>query len=143
VAGNRSDGWAVFSGTSGTVDRVRGGGHPARAPEAMMSFGGSEKLRLLRERYRASAGQIVDGFRSIAVQLAGAPIDDTVLDGLRRELHRVHGTAGSYGYAAVSDLAAALEERVAGWMSDPTLEAGERAALVTEFAQRIDTAFNS
>jgi chemotaxis protein histidine kinase CheA len=109
----------------------------------MMSFAGNEKLRLLRERYRASAGQIVEGFRGIAVQLAGAPTNDTVLDGLRRELHRVHGTAGSYGYAAVSDLAAALEERVAGWMADPTLEAGQRATLVTDFAQCIETAFNS
>jgi chemotaxis protein histidine kinase CheA len=109
----------------------------------MMSFAGNEKLRLLRERYRASAGQIVDGFRGIAAQLARTPTDDTVLDGLRRELHRVHGTAGSYGYAAVSDVAAALEERVAGWMSDPTLEAGQRAILVTEFARCIETAFKS
>jgi chemotaxis protein histidine kinase CheA len=108
-----------------------------------MSFASNEKLRLLRERYRASAGQIVEGFREIAVQLCGAPADDTVLDGLRRELHRVHGTAGSYGYAAVSDLAAALEERVAGWMADPTLEAGQRATVVTEFAQCIESAFNS
>jgi chemotaxis protein histidine kinase CheA len=108
-----------------------------------MSFSGDEKLRLLRERYRASAGRIVEGFRGIAAQLSGAPSDDTVLDGLRRELHRVHGTAGSYGYTAVSDLAAALEERVAGWMADPTLEAGQRATLVTEFAECIETAFKS
>jgi hypothetical protein len=55
----------------------------------------------------------------------------------------VHGTAGSYGYALVSELAATLEERVAGWMADATLEAGQRATLVTEFAERIETAFNS
>jgi HPt (histidine-containing phosphotransfer) domain-containing protein len=115
----------------------------ACTPAPMMSFAGNEKLKLLRERYRASAGQIVDGFREIARQLAAGPTDDTVLDGLRRELHRVHGTAGSYGYAVVSELAATLEERVAGWMADATLEAGQRAALVTEFAQRIETAFNS
>jgi chemotaxis protein histidine kinase CheA len=108
-----------------------------------MPFAGNEKLRLLRERYRATAGQIVDGFRGIAAQLEAAPTDDTVLDGLRRELHRVHGTAGSYGYATVSDLAASLEERVAGWMADPTLEAGQRATLVTEFAQCIEIAFMS
>jgi HPt (histidine-containing phosphotransfer) domain-containing protein len=110
---------------------------------AMMSFAGNEKLKLLRERYRASAGQIVEGFHDIARQLAAAPVDDAVLEGLRRELHRVHGTAGSYGYATVSDLAASLEERVAGWMDDATLEAGQRAALVTDFAQRIDLAFKS
>jgi HPt (histidine-containing phosphotransfer) domain-containing protein len=109
----------------------------------MMSFAGNEKLKLLRERYRASADQIVEGFRDIARQLAAAPTDDTVLDGLRRELHRVHGTAGSYGYAVVSELAATLEERVAGWTADATLEAGQRATLVTKFAERIETAFNS
>lgn len=108
-----------------------------------MSFASNEKLRLLRERYRASAGQIVEGFRDIAAQLAAGPTDDTVLNGLRRELHRVHGTAGSYGYAVVSDLAAALEERVAGWMADSTLEAGQRATRVTEFAACIETAFKS
>lgn len=108
-----------------------------------MSFASNEKLKLLRERYRASAGQIVDGFRAIAHRLAPAPADDAVLEELRRELHRVHGTAGSYGYATVSELAATLEERVAGWMDDVTLETGQRATLVTDFAERIESAFNS
>ena len=131
VAGNRNRGAAVVVAGRDT------------GAAAMMSFAGNEKLKLLRERYRASAGQIVDGFHDIARQLAAAPADDAVLEGLRRELHRVHGTAGSYGYATVSELAASLEERVAGWMADATLEAGQRAALVTDFARRIDTAFKS
>jgi hypothetical protein len=114
VAGNRNRGDAVLVAARDT------------GAVAMMSFAGNEKLKLLRERYHASAGQIVDGFHDIA-----------------RQLHRVHGTAGSYGYATVSELAASLEERVAGWMADSTLEAGQRAALVTDFARRIDTAFKS
>jgi len=62
----------------------------------MMAFASNEKLRLLRERYRASAGQIVGGFRDIAAQLAGGPTDDTVLDGLRRDSE---STLASYAAA--------------------------------------------
>jgi chemotaxis protein histidine kinase CheA len=109
----------------------------------MMSFSSNEKLRQLRERYGASTDQIVEGFRGMAVRLARAPTDPELLDVLRRELHRVHGTAGSYGYAEASQLAAALEERVGGWAAAPTLEVGDRATVVAEFARNIETAFKS
>lgn len=107
----------------------------------MTSFATSEKLRQLRERYRASTDHIVEGFRGLALQLASAPDDPAVLELLRRELHRVHGTAGSYGYAEASQLASALEERAGGWVAAPTLEVGERAMLVAGFARGLEAAF--
>jgi chemotaxis protein histidine kinase CheA len=110
---------------------------------AVTSFSTSEKLRQLRERYRASTDHIVEGFRGLALQLATAPDDPEVLELLRRELHRVHGTAGSYGYAEASQLAAALEERAGRWVAAPTLEVGDRAQLVAAFARSLEAAFKA
>ena len=107
----------------------------------MTSFATSEKLRQLRERYRASTDHIVEGFRGLALQLAGAPDDPAVLELLRRELHRVHGTACRYRYAEASQLASPLEERAGGWVAAPTLEVGERAMLVAGFARGLEAAF--
>ena len=109
----------------------------------MTSSSGDEQLRALRERYRASTGLIVEGFRALALQLGSAPGDPVLLDALRRDLHRLHGTAGSYGYAEASRLAAALEDRVIGWQAAPTLEGADRARSVAEFAQGLESAFGS
>jgi chemotaxis protein histidine kinase CheA len=101
----------------------------------------SETLRSLHERYRASTGQIVEIFRAHALRLVATPTDTAVIDSLRRELHRLHGTAGSYGFHDASQLAGALESRVIEWAIDDTLEAADRAAVVARFARTLEAAF--
>jgi chemotaxis protein histidine kinase CheA len=101
----------------------------------------SETLRSLHERYRASTGQIVEIFRAHALRLVAAPTDAALIDSLRRELHRLHGTAGSYGFHDASELAGMLESRVVEWATDDTLEAADRAAVVARFARSLETAF--
>lgn len=101
----------------------------------------SETLRSLHERYRASTGQIVEIFRAHALRLVASPTDAALIDSLRRELHRLHGTAGSYGFHDASELAGTLESRVVEWATDDTLEAADRAAIVAHFARSLETAF--
>ena len=108
---------------------------------AVTSPSNSEMLRSLHERYRASTAQIVEIFRAHALRMVAGPTDPTVIDSLRRELHRLHGTAGSYGFHEASQLAGALESRVIDWSIDDTLEAADRAAVVARFARSLEAAF--
>ena len=98
----------------------------------------NDALRVLRERYRATIGNTVAALRQIAAQLAAAPTAPEVVDALRRELHRVHGTAGSYGFADASRLAAELEQAAVRWAIDPALDAARRAAMTSEFADALE-----
>jgi chemotaxis protein histidine kinase CheA len=101
----------------------------------------SEALRLLRERFREATGSTVAGFEALAAQLADSPAAPESLEALCRELHRVRGTAGSYGFADASRLAGRLEERAIRWAADPGLDRDQRAALVLDFVAALRGAF--
>jgi DNA-binding response OmpR family regulator len=100
-------------------------------------------LAALREHFRASSGPIVATFERLAAQLTRAPTAARTLEALKRELHRVKGTAGSYGFLDTSALAARLEERVTAWSTDPHLELDNRATLVSHFASALRLAFQN
>ncbi len=98
----------------------------------------------LRERYRVTACATIDGLRALAVELAplsaSSPASSDLLLTLRERLHQLRGSAGSYGLAEASRLAGALEERVARWIGDPTLEANERVAAILGVANALEAA---
>lgn len=98
----------------------------------------NEALRVLRDRYRGTIANTVAALRQIAEQLASAPTAPEVVDELRRELHRVHGTAGSYGFADASRLAAELEQAAVRWAIDPTLDVDRRASMTSDFADALE-----
>lgn len=100
-------------------------------------------LAALREHFRASSGPIVATFDGIAAQLARAPASPRALEALRRELHRVKGTAGSYGFLDASTLATKLEERVASWITDPQVELDSRATIISHFGSALRLAFQN
>ena len=105
---------------------------PPKAPEV------TEALRQLRERYRAAVPNVVAAFRYLAAQLTVAPNKRDVLEDLRRELHRVHGTAGSFGFPDVSRLAGVLEARAVRWLADATFDHGTRGAIIAHFASAVE-----
>ncbi len=109
---------------------------PSRAAAA------AQALEALRERYRASAGTTVEAFRSLAARLVEQPDAPEVVETLRRELHRVRGTAGSYGYAEASRLSGVLEERALRWAADPRLELPERGAILRRYIAALAHAFD-
>lgn len=98
----------------------------------------NDALRVLRERYRATIANTVAALRQIATQLAASPAAPEVVDALRRELHRIHGTAGSYGFADASRLAADLEQSAVRWAIDPKMDADRRAHMTAEFADALE-----
>ena len=94
-------------------------------------------LAALRERFASAASTTVAAFERLARQLDTAPQAAAVLTALRRELHRVHGTAGSVGFEEASRLAASMETLATRWLDDPSLDGERRGALVGEFARSL------
>ena len=97
-----------------------------------------EALAALRERYRATSATSVAALRRLAAQLVLSPDASEVVEALRRELHRVHGTAGTYGFPEASRLAAQLEERAIQWAGNPALDRGRRGAMTAHFAEALE-----
>jgi len=97
-----------------------------------------EALRVLRERYRITIANTVAAFRRLSAQLAVIASAPEVVEALRRELHRVHGAAGSFGFPEASRLASELEEIAIRWVVDPSLDVDRRAAMTAEFANALE-----
>jgi len=98
----------------------------------------AEALRVLRERYRITIANTVAAFRRLSAQLAVIASAPEVVEALRRELHRVHGAAGSFGFPEASRLASELEEIAIRWVVDPSLDVDRRAAMTAEFANALE-----
>lgn len=94
-------------------------------------------LKQLREKYLATSGNTLAAFAQLAEQLQQDPSTPEVVDTLRRELHRVHGTAGSYGFHEASRLAGALEPVAVKWAADPSLDRERRAGIVRQFVRAL------
>ena len=97
-------------------------------------------LAKLRERFASSSGNTVTAFTELADQLQRNPAAPEVLDAVRRELHRLHGTAGSYGFHEASRIAGALEMVAVKWAADPTLDLARRGAVLRQFARAVAAA---
>lgn len=98
----------------------------------------NEALRVLRERYRITIANTVAAFRRLSAQLAVIASAPEVVEAVRRELHRVHGAAGSFGFPEASRLAAELEDAAVRWMADPSLDTDRRAAMIADFANELE-----
>lgn len=94
----------------------------------------------MRRRYAESSHGFIATFDHLGAQLAGAPNSDDLLTSLRRELHRVHGTAGSLGFHDASRMAGALQGLVRRWCDDPMLDRDRRSAIVERFASGLERA---
>ncbi len=102
----------------------------------------AQALEALQQRYRASISNTLEAFRTLGARLAEQPDTPEVVDNLRRELHRVRGTAGSYGFAEASRLSAVMEERAVRWAGDARLEATERATILARYVAALRSAFD-
>lgn len=100
-------------------------------------------LEKLRQKYLASSGNTLAAFSKLAEQLEAAPDAPEVVETLRRELHRVHGTAGSYGLHEASRLAGALEPVAVRWAVNSALDRARRASIVRQFVRSLAAAFTA
>jgi DNA-binding response OmpR family regulator len=103
----------------------------------------SDALRTLRERFRETSAGTIALLEDLARQLGADPAAPETIAALRRELHRVHGTAGSYGFSEASRLAAKLEQRVGSWEADQSLERTQRATIIGHFVSALRLAMSA
>lgn len=90
-------------------------------------------LQSLRSRYRAGLGTTLATLELLAAQIETAPDAAPVLESLAREVHRLHGSAGTYGFPRAGQLASALEARLLEWRATPTADTAERSGTVGNF----------
>jgi DNA-binding response OmpR family regulator/HPt (histidine-containing phosphotransfer) domain-containing protein len=96
---------------------------------------------VLRQRFLGSARAALERLQQCAVLLDRDPRDANVLDTLRRELHRLRGSSGSYGFTEAGERIAEMEQRARTWAVDPMLEAEHRGALLRRVVDALHTAF--
>lgn len=98
---------------------------------------------VLRQRFLGSARAALERLQQCAALLDGDPRDANVLDTLRRELHRLRGSSGSYGFAEASERIGEMEQRARTWALDPTLDAEHRGAHLRRVVDALHTAFGA
>src|SRR5712691_5505851 len=87
--------------------------------------------------YLASARAQLSVLAGLAERLVVAASDREAIDALRRETHKVHGSAGSYGFMEASRLAAGMEATVKDWAARPDEPDVERGSLARWFVKRL------
>jgi len=75
------------------------------------------QLAELRQAYLARLPAELAALQSLAADLGGGEADRARLDELRHRLHKLAGSGGTFGLAALSAAARTLEQRVKGWLA--------------------------
>src|SRR5260370_40252397 len=91
----------------------------------------------LVEEYLAGMRRTLGLLASLGARLSAAGNDRSALEALHREIHKIHGSAGSYGFADVSRLAAWLEATVKVWDARPDHTEVDSGALERRFMTRM------
>lgn len=90
-----------------------------------------EKLRIalrgLQQRFAANADTTLAEYAALADRIREAPGDREPIEALARQLHRLRGTAGSYGFHSASALAGRFETTVQAWLAEPRDAAADAA----------------
>ncbi len=101
------------------------------------------QLAAMRSRYVQTSRGFIATFELIGKQLADAPDSEDLIAPLRRELHRVHGTAGSLGFHEAGRMAGAMEGLTKRWSDDAALDRHRRSPIVLNFARALAGAIAS
>src|SRR5436309_5102140 len=91
----------------------------------------------LLAEYLESATTQLRVLAELADRLAVAANDTEALDGLRRETHKIRGSAGSYGFWEASRLAAGMEETAKDWAARPNDADLDRGSIAQWFVLQL------
>lgn len=91
----------------------------------------------LLARYRSSVRKSLDALAALAAAIDRTPGDRALLESFRREVHRIRGSAGSYGYLGASQVCAEMESALDAWLATPDATDVDRGALTLRFLQRL------
>ena len=95
----------------------------------------------LLEEYLAGMRTELATLATIAERLAAAKNDRGAIETLRRAAHKIHGSAGSFGFMEASRLAAGMEATAKDWAEWPDDPEVERAPLARLFVARLAALF--
>jgi CheY-like chemotaxis protein len=93
----------------------------------------------VREEYLQGARDQLGGIAELAERLVAAGDDVAAVDAIRREAHRIHGSAGSFGFPHASVVAAELEAATNEWLKHPD-RTEARGAAARMFVRRLAVA---
>jgi CheY-like chemotaxis protein len=91
----------------------------------------------LLEEYLAGMRTELATLATIAERLAAAKHDRAAIEALRHAAHKIHGSAGSFGFMEASRLAAGMEATAKDWADWPNDPEVERAPLARWFVGRL------
>ena len=94
----------------------------------------------LRDEYLKGVRNQLGEIAELAERLITAGDDIDAVEQLRREAHKIHGSAGSFGYAQATAVAAELEEAAKQWLAQPEQGASTRGAAARAFVRRLAAA---
>ena len=102
---------------------------PAPPPEPVRStYASDEDMKDALNEFVAELPAKVEGLMAL--------LREQNLDGLRRAVHQLKGAGGGYGFADITSLAAAAEQRIKA--SDPLDDIASTVHTLAEFIRRID-----
>jgi chemotaxis protein histidine kinase CheA len=93
----------------------------------------------LREEFLRGAHARLAALAALVAHLGGDN-DAEALDELRREAHKLRGSAGSYGFAEATRIAAELEEAAKTWLAALQDRPESRGALARGLLHRLTAA---
>jgi HPt (histidine-containing phosphotransfer) domain-containing protein len=98
-------------------------------------------MEKLRHHFLGNVESTTAGLERLAQRLDAEEDATDCLAMLGKELHRLRGTAGTFGFSAASALAGEMEDEVEQWKgSAQGLKAGQRSARVRRFIREFSAA---
>ncbi len=87
----------------------------------------AEQMALLRNSYMARLPAELKALSSLAASLSGGEHERAHLDELHHRLHKLSGSGGTFGLAALSEYARTLEQQVKYWLAGSLYDIEESA----------------
>jgi len=94
----------------------------------------------VRDEYLQGARDQLGAIAELAERLIATGDDTAAIETLRRDAHRLRGSAGSFGFPQASVVAAELEEAAKKWLEKPANGAGDRGQAARAFVRRLAAA---
>ena len=94
----------------------------------------------VRDEYLRGARDQLGAIAELAERLIATGDDTAAIEELRRDAHRLRGSAGSFGYPQASVVAAELEEAAKQWLEQPANGVGDRGQAARAFVRRLAAA---
>jgi CheY-like chemotaxis protein/HPt (histidine-containing phosphotransfer) domain-containing protein len=94
----------------------------------------------VRDEYLRGARDQLGAIAELAERLIAAGNDTAAIEDLRRDAHRLRGSAGSFGFPQASVVAAELEAAAKQWLENPGNGTGDRGTVTRSFVRRLAAA---